>query len=330
LKKKKFDLDFLNSKIKKFDYCIKDKSDLPNTIEKQHIDEKKFCQSAGQFRTLFQNLPLMIGQLLKFDKNWHNFLKLLSIINLTFSFCYDDRTISQLDIEIKMYLINFSLLYKDVRLIPKMHYLCHFSKQLKEFGPLRLHSTFWFESKNGLIKSFKFDNFINICKSVANRQENWMVSKKLDSEWEKKENFLSLNGIIKTNLSLNVIDDEFRAKYHFESSDKNILNECASISLRGFSYKINDYLIVKDHLDIKSEVFGKIIRILLVNNSLVFKLELYNITEYINNINCFTIISSNKQDYKYYENIFHKETINVFIIENINYIQVRNFFHKLG
>ncbi len=329
-KKKIFNIDFLNDRIKKFNYCFKDRSDLPNNIEKKHIDEKKFCQSAGQFSTLMQNLPLIIGENLVGNSNWENFLRLISIINLTFSFCYNDRTINELDHEIKLYLVNFSLLYNDVKLIPKMHFLCHFPKQMMEFGPLRLHSTFRFESKNGLVKSFNFNNFINICKSVANRQENWMVSKKLDSEWEKKENFLSSKGIIKKKLSFNIIDDEFRAKYHFELSTNNILNDCFSISLKGFSYKINDYIIVADNFDNRSQVFGKIKRILLANDSLVFKLEYYDITDYLSSINCFTIIRSNKLDYKYYENIIHKEPANDFFIENIIYIQVRNFFHKLA
>ena len=151
------DLDFLNNKIKKFDYPPRDRSDIPNVIEKKNIEDSKFCQTAGQLSTLYQNLPLMIGDKLIGNKYWANFLRLLNIINLTFAFCFNDRTVEELDKEIKNYLSNFSALYPDKIMIPKMHFMCHFPLQLKNYGLLRFHSTFRFKAKNGLIKSFNFN-----------------------------------------------------------------------------------------------------------------------------------------------------------------------------
>ena len=325
---KLFGLDFLNSKIESFKYFLKDKTDIPNIVEKNHIEDGKFCQSAGQFSTLYQNLPLMIGDKLKTNKNWLNYLKLLQIINISFSFCYDDRTISELDIVIKDYLKTFSSLYEDVNMTPKMHFLCHFPQQMKEFGPLRLHGTFRFEHKNGLIKGFDFHNFINIFKSVAYRQEYWMISKRLDSNWETRENFLSKGIVAKNLITDNVHDEGFCNRYEFVVSE-NTLTECDSIRILGFSYALNDFCIVKDNLDNKIKCFGKIRRMLLANNELIFKLELFNIIEFVQHTNSFKVISTSEFDYRYFKNIVHKETVNEFKIDQDTFIQVRNFFYVL-
>ncbi len=81
-----------------------------------------------------------------------------------------------MDMLIRNYLEKFAKIYPAIPMTPKMHFLRHFSKQLQEFGPLRLHSNHRFEAKNGLMKSFNFNNFINICKSTSYRQEFWMDS----------------------------------------------------------------------------------------------------------------------------------------------------------
>ena len=155
-----FELSFLNKQIKCFDYCDIDKTDKPNVIENILIN--KYSQSSGQMSTLYQNLPLFLGEKLKGNKFWKNFLRLLSIISLTFSYCYDDKTVEDMDKEIKSYLENFSKLYLHVRMTPKMHFLRHFPQQLNNFGPLGFHSTTRFEGKNGLIKKNNYLNFKNI------------------------------------------------------------------------------------------------------------------------------------------------------------------------
>jgi len=319
-------LGILNEKIIKFKYCNKDKSDKPNIIsESEYKNEGKFSQSAGQMSTLFQNLPLMIGDKLKNNRNWINFLRLLSIINLTYSICYDDRTVSELKREIKEYLETFSELYPEIRKIPKMHFLQHFPKQLVEFGPLGLHSTFRFEGKNGLLKSYDFNNFKNICKSVAYRQEYWMVSKRLDIDWKKNKNYLS-KGIETKNFKNNVTDEGYSMKYEYIGE----LKECDRLSIEGFTYNLDDFILVRDNLDIKTEAVGMIKRILIINNSFCFKIRLYDIIEFNIESNSYNVRETDHLIYKYLRNIIHKETLNKFVIDLKVFIQIRKFFHKLS
>ena len=324
-----FDLNFLNAKIKTFSYFDIDKTDKPNIIESISKDISKFSQSSGQMSTLFQNLPLFIGEKLKGNKFWKNFLRLLSIISLTFSICYDDRTIEEIDKEIKSYLENFSKLYSDVSMTPKMHFLVHFAQQMKDFGPLGFHSTARLEAKNGLIKKFDNTNFKNICKSISYRQEFWMVSKRLGADWDKKNNFLS-KGIETKNFRTGQIHDQgFTSKYYFDTSlSCNTLQECDNIKILGFLYELNAFIIIRDNLDVKEKTVAKIIRIMLANDNLVFKLDLYDI-EFVEHINCYKIASSNEVSYRYFKNIVHKKPINGLNINSDYFIQVRNFFHKL-
>ena len=85
--KKIFKLDFLNDKIKNFKYVTADRKDIPNLVDRKYYSRSvnesgdgfssynKFSQSSGQMSTLFQNLPLMIGEKLNGNENWNNFLR---------------------------------------------------------------------------------------------------------------------------------------------------------------------------------------------------------------------------------------------------------------
>ena len=111
--KKIITIDVLNERIKTFCYFKSDKTDIPNEISDINIQTGKFTQTAGQMKTLYHNLPLIIGDLFltENDEYWSNFLRLLNIINLTFTFVYNDQTIQDLRNEIENYLENFHILY---------------------------------------------------------------------------------------------------------------------------------------------------------------------------------------------------------------------------
>jgi hypothetical protein len=192
------------------------------------------------------------------------------------------------------------------------------------------HSTIRFEAKNGLIKDYSYNNFINIEKSTSYRQEYWMVSKRLDYNWNKKDNFLS-KGVVTKNLKEDkIVDEGFSTIYHFDIGlATNSLRECDSIKMMGFLYNLNGFLVVSDNLDSRKKTVGKIKRILLANDNLGFKLELYDIVEFIEHINCFKIVSTNEISYRYFKNIVHKEPVNSTTLNTHIIIQIRHFFHIL-
>jgi hypothetical protein len=101
INKNKAFLAYLNDKIINFNYNKHDKTDKPNEIDNNAIKNGFFTQTSGQMSVLYHNLPLMIGDRYEnSDKHWANYLRLLKIINLTFAFNYNEKTIEYLSNEI--------------------------------------------------------------------------------------------------------------------------------------------------------------------------------------------------------------------------------------
>ena len=168
-------LSAINKRICDFQYFILDRNDLPHNIQSKNLlKNAKLPMSAGQMMTLMHNLPFIVGDLfVAYDKHWLNFLLLHKLFNLTFAYVYDERTVKELKVTIELYLENFIQLHKNERITPKMHYLTHFPSQLENYGPLRHHSCFRFESRIGLLKRFRFNNFINLAYSVSDIKINF-------------------------------------------------------------------------------------------------------------------------------------------------------------
>jgi hypothetical protein len=90
-----------------------------------------FHTSVGQMITLILNLPFILGDLFnRFDENWLNFINLNQILNLVFSFFFDNITLRDLDHKVTEYLEKFHLLYQTANITPKMQYLTHLCAQM--------------------------------------------------------------------------------------------------------------------------------------------------------------------------------------------------------
>ncbi len=327
---KMISLEQLNEKIKKFNYFKSDKTDIPNEISYNNINQEVFTQTSGQIKTLFHNLPLMIGNLFstKSKENWSNFLRLLNIINRTFTFVYNDQTISDLRNEIENYLKNFTKLYPNHPIKPKHHFMSHFPNQMRLFGPLRLHATMRLESKNGLVKAHKFKNFVNISKSVSFRQEYWIESKRVDKEWKDKDNFLS-KGIEIRNL-IESSDCDFCEHYNFKV--ENNLYTAEQIKINGFTYDIGTFLILNDNLNEKSNSIGCIENIFLAREEPVFKFKFFDIVSFDKAQNVYKIKESRKGFcFKFYKNMIHKQStlFSIKVSETEFLLQIRYFFNLL-
>ena len=116
-----------------------------------------------------------------------------------------------------------------------MHFLIHLPRQMREFGPPRLAAVHRMEAKNFESKEHHFKNFRNITKSITNRQEHKMVSKRFDYNWSIKLNSLSKGTIAKEIKACKNL--AFCEKYSFDQ-DLNELKECESILINGFNYKM--------------------------------------------------------------------------------------------
>ena len=302
-KYKLFDLVYLNSRIRSFNYFYSDKNDRPNEIDKNNLDKATFTQTSGQMIILFNNLPLLIGEKFTSDNLFlKNFIRLINIINVCLCYYYDSTTILHLKSEIEKYLKSFKELYPDVQFTPKMHFLIHLPNQMKEFGPLRLHSTIRFEAKNGLMKSQKFVNFKHIQKSISYRQEHWMLMNVCDEDFNLKKNVLPRD---------------------FEWDKKSVI-------VNRFRYNIGSFIMLNDFERIKQ--FGKIIEIIEINDkNICFKIDIYKVDYYSELVNCFICkklyLDARNQNSSsvFLDNLINKQPVIFFEKEEVVKIQIRYF-----
>lgn len=89
---------------------------------------------ATQAWCLGRFLPFLIGDLVdEGDEKWENFLCLLKIMEYIFAPVTTDDKLDYLQTLIEDYLIDFTQLYPNRPLVPKMHYLLHMPTWMKRY-----------------------------------------------------------------------------------------------------------------------------------------------------------------------------------------------------
>jgi len=79
-------------------------------------------------------LPLLIGdQVPQHNKKWSVFLVLLKIMEYAFAPVISEDQLDYLQILTQDYLIQFTQLHPERKLVPKMHYLIHLSTWMKRY-----------------------------------------------------------------------------------------------------------------------------------------------------------------------------------------------------
>lgn len=76
-------------------------------------------------------LPVMIGHVIpEHDPHWEHYLQLLEIMDLVFSPVVHPSTPGHLEVLIEDNLLQFTILYPQYNVIPKMHFLVHIPRYL--------------------------------------------------------------------------------------------------------------------------------------------------------------------------------------------------------
>ena len=322
LDKAYFDLAKLNGLMLSFKYSDFDKNDLPKKFEKNHIynNEATLSSNAGQILILMINLPLIIGHLIKNDdKNWNNFMNLNKIVNLSYSFTYEDSTICVLENLIIKYLQNFKALYEDATITPKMHYLTHLPQQLKDFGPLRHSSCFRFEAKNGLIKGMDFKSFKNLSFSITMHHQFWLSGQQHDSK--SKKSIAYNHDIFRVDFQ---IDQSH--KFWMDLEPKRYINKLKYLKINGFQYKSGYFLILNKYKF--SQAIGLIVDILKVDDQVIFYLNEYKILKKDIHNDCLVIEATENFFYKRFTELTLRNAQYSLKYNNSIYLQVRyNHYH---
>lgn len=131
--------------------------------------------SAAQQWALFRYLPLIIGDFVSDDSAmyWELFILAQEIVDILMAHKFTDTLLNYLSNNIERFLSGFLLLYPNLHLTPKFHFLLHFPSIIKKNGPPRIYMTMNYERLNGAIKkpSHVMNNFRNPQYTLAYRRQ---------------------------------------------------------------------------------------------------------------------------------------------------------------
>ena len=132
--------------------------------------------SATHTWTLSRIFPFIFGTKLQLNKYFIHYLNGIKIFFLLLADSYNEESIVEIEISIENYLSEFKKLYKIIT--PKLHFLAHYGRCIRTFGPLKRCWVMRFESKHSYFKKVQHSihNTINTSKSLAQRHQYLQVS----------------------------------------------------------------------------------------------------------------------------------------------------------
>lgn len=161
-------IDQLNNRIKCYDYEYNDRRNKPEPIAMDHIRSRKLKTSAGQMKSLIENVLLMIGDLIPDTREWIFLTSLVKLGDLIMSPFFTAETLRNLRTEIANNLTEYLAIF-DERLKPKCHFLTHYLVSIENFGPAKYTACFIPEARHKIYKRIakETDNRKNIALTIT-------------------------------------------------------------------------------------------------------------------------------------------------------------------
>ncbi len=264
-KKKWFTYSLLNRRIKQLKYKGSEALTKPCAVNPY---SGKLSGQAIQNWNLLRLLPVLIGDKVQNheDEVWQLALQLKDIVDLI---CAQNISLSQtayLDILIQEYLELRKMLFPEVQLKPKHHYLRHYSALILKFGPLIRLWTLRFESKHSYFKrcARHLKNFKNICQTLSERHQMYQAYLLAGQECSKLLQVKDSCAFY-PNLYSNTIKHAVR-ELAFSESNTTVTTD---IQYKGTAYKKGQFLVYRNDEYME---FGELLLILIHNDTSVYVL----------------------------------------------------------
>lgn len=154
ISKKYITLDALNHSILQFPYKGTDKTNKPHPLPQNLSGRKSIGGNAHENWCLLRLLPFLIGP--KIPENepaWQILLDLKHIAELVVAPVHNDESIAFLESKVSDHRQRYQEVFPNNKLLPKHHYIEHYSELIKLFGPLVGLWTMRFEAKHSFFKN---------------------------------------------------------------------------------------------------------------------------------------------------------------------------------
>ncbi|CAN7950584.1 unnamed protein product, partial [Ixodes hexagonus] len=122
----------------------------------------------------FVFFSLLVGDVVpKDDDAYSVYLTLRRNVDIVCAPQLTTNTIPYLKVLVSDFYSAFTQVFPEVNVIPKMHYLIHYPRLIRLYGPLSKLSSMRFEAKHQYFRSLarKTRNFINVCRTLSTRHQ---------------------------------------------------------------------------------------------------------------------------------------------------------------
>ena len=258
----------VNQKLKSFCFGSADQKNAPKSVNSNvfHLNGK-ISASASEARCVFRLLPFVIGDEVSSSNNaWKLYLLLCDIFDIILAPKIDSSDLNYLSVLLSSFLSSFSKfspeLYK-----PKFHFLMHYPRMIKMYGPFRNVWCMRFESFHQKIKKIvkNTQNFVNLDLTVASRLQGGKCYEQYKMSCLKDED--EFFGSKSACLSSFSADVSSFLENNFQFADDELFT-MSGMLVNGVSYKLN-FVYVLEILNHDIPVFGLVKQIILCGSTVV-------------------------------------------------------------
>lgn len=300
------DLNTLNTEIKAFEYQHLS-TDKPSPISITN-NEVQIHQTSSQMLCLIVILPFVLSSYVPHnDAKLLNYLLLNQINNLCLSFELHPEDVDFLSHLIDVHNTQFKKLYPDVSIPPKMHYISHLPRQIRNFGLLR-HS--WCMRMEAFHKQFKqtfhvVKNCINLPYTLTHRFQTKRLYEL--SLGNKDHNYFSTSVEVGQGKVRPLRDAPERFFYLFKESGMHVTRAdsvyaAERVKCKGVEIKKDRIILIDASETLDLPVFGLVTTIYVHQDVFLVFYKRLNTTQYVPHLNAYQIVRN--------KNI-HSEAINI-------------------
>ncbi len=239
----------VNSEISNFEFGKNDSKNKPvNVPLAVSSGSGNISGSASEKLCLFLLLPFLIGDRVPVDNNqWNLYLLLRDIMDYLMCHKIPRRVLPYLQLLVENFVQTFVELFPG-KMTPKLHFLLHYPRLIREYGPLRFVWCMRFESKHQYFKQLAgvVRNFRNIAFTLAKRHQ-------LRQCWE----FAASNNFMKDSVECsgecsiyfgNLPECQRRKLLNYvgltNARQSEILWKCNMLSRDSVTFKLHDVILV--------------------------------------------------------------------------------------